>query len=53
MMLDARPIQGAGIDRTTIRERLAMTPTQRSTLGVQEAESLLALRRGRLLRRYR
>ena len=37
-----------GIDRTLIRDRLAMTPSQRSRLGVQEARATLRLSRGTL-----
>ena len=37
-----------GVDTTLIRDRLAMTPSQRSRLGVQEARALLRLSEGRL-----
>lgn len=48
MSLETRPIPGGGVDRTLIRARLAMTPLERSRLGVQEARAMLALQRGRL-----
>ncbi len=50
MTLEMRPIPGFGIDRTAIRERLLMTPLERSQLGVQEAHAMIALQRGRLRR---
>ena len=50
MTLEARPVPGFGIDRTAIRDRLTMTPLERSRLGVQEAQAMLTLQRGRLRR---
>jgi hypothetical protein len=35
------------VDRTLIRERLAMTPAERSRRGVEEARALLVLMRAR------
>ena len=49
LTLAALPVDN-GIDRTAIRERLAMTPAERSRLGVQEANALIALTRRRLRR---
>ena len=50
MTLEVQPLSGSGIDLTAIRERLAMTPTERNRLGVQEANALLRLQQGRLRR---
>ena len=50
LTLDTRPLHGVGIDRTAIRERLAMSPAQRSRLGVQEAAAMRSLGRARLRR---
>jgi hypothetical protein len=50
MSLEIKPVAGAGIDLTAIGVRLAMTPLQRSRLGVQEAMAMRALQRGRLNR---
>lgn len=48
MTVEVRPVSGSGIDLSTIRERLAMTPLERSRLGVQEANAMLWLMRGQL-----
>lgn len=36
--------QGKGVDRTLIRQRLALTPAQRVRLAVTEARNLQAFR---------
>lgn len=41
--LEALPALGIGLDRSQIRARLDMTPTQRSRLATQEARALLRL----------
>lgn len=41
----ARPRTGEGIDRSTIRQRLAMTPAERARVAVQEARNIEAFRR--------
>jgi transcriptional regulator with XRE-family HTH domain len=46
--LEIRPAGGLGVDRTAIRERLAMTPSERHHLGVNEARAMLLLERARL-----
>lgn len=48
--LEMRPRSGEGVDRSLIRARLAMTPGQRSQLGVQEARAMIALERAKLRR---
>lgn len=53
MSLAITPLPGSGIDRSAIRERLAMTPLERSQLSVQEAHAMQALSRGRLQRTAR
>ena len=50
MALEIQPRGESGIDLTIIRERLAMTPTERSRLGVQEADALLGLEQSKLRR---
>ena len=50
LTLETRPLRGVGVDRSAIRERLAMSPAQRSRLGVQEAAAMLSLGRARLRR---
>ena len=50
MALELKLVADAGIDVTIIRERLAMTPLERSQLGVQEANAMLRLERGQLRR---
>ena len=50
MTLESRLIPGSDVDRSAIRRRLSMAPSQRSRLGVQEARAILALRRGSLRR---
>jgi transcriptional regulator with XRE-family HTH domain len=50
MTLEIRPASDTGIDVTMIRARLAMTPIERSRLGVQEANAMLRLERGQLRR---
>ena len=50
MALETRPAPGAGIDVSIIRQRLAMTPLERSRLGVQEAVAMQTLRQGHLRR---
>lgn len=49
LTLAALPADG-GIDRSAIRERLAMTPAERGRLGVQEANAMRTLTRGRMRR---
>lgn len=53
MVLSARPPGGSGVDRSLIRERLAMTPAERSRLGVQEARAMAMLGRRQLHRSVR
>ena len=43
MRLEPVPRTGQGIDRTTIRRMLALTPRQRLALAVKEARNLDAL----------
>ena len=50
MTLEIKPAAGFGVDLSTIRERLAMTPLERSRLGTQEAIAMLRLERARLRR---
>jgi hypothetical protein len=38
--LEVRPRLGIGLDRTGIRELLALTPAERARLAVQEARNL-------------
>ncbi|MBW3563922.1 MAG: hypothetical protein KY459_04270 [Acidobacteria bacterium] len=38
------PEKGTGVDRTLIRQRLALTPAQRVRLAVREARNLQAFR---------
>jgi predicted transcriptional regulator len=40
--LESRPRLGQGLDRTVIRELLALTPGQRARLAAQEASNLAA-----------
>ncbi len=47
MSLEAIPRAGAGIDRSTIRKMLALTPEQRLQLAAKEARNLSALRPNR------
>jgi transcriptional regulator with XRE-family HTH domain len=44
MRLEPAPRAGQGIDRTTIRRMLALTPRQRLELAAKEARNLQALR---------
>jgi len=44
MSLVAVPRAGTGIDRSTIRKMLALTPEQRLKLAAKEARNLAALR---------
>jgi predicted transcriptional regulator len=44
MRLEAVPRAGQGIDRTTIRRMLALTPRQRLALAAKEARNLERLR---------
>jgi hypothetical protein len=44
MRLEAVPRSGQGIDRTTIRRMLALTPRQRLALAAKEARNLERLR---------
>ena len=44
MRLEAAPRAGQGIDRTTIRKLLALTPRQRLQLAAKEARNLDSLR---------
>lgn len=41
--LASEPVAGRGVDRTAIREMLALSPTERLALAVQEARNLEAL----------
>ena len=41
--LATEPRLGAGVDRTQIRDRLRMTPSERSRLGVDEVMALQRL----------
>lgn len=45
--LEAVPREGIGIDRTTIRQMLALTPSQRLQVATKEARNLERLRRRR------
>jgi len=45
MSLEPLPRAGVGIDRSTIRRMLALTPSQRLRLATKEARNLAALRR--------
>lgn len=44
MSLEPLPRAGAGIDRTTIRRMLALTPRQRLKVATKEARNLAALK---------
>jgi transcriptional regulator with XRE-family HTH domain len=44
--LQSRPMAGRGIDRTTIRQLLALSPGKRARLAATEANNLLSARRG-------
>lgn len=44
MTLEAMPRAGAGIDRSTIRRMLELTPSQRLALAAREARNLAKLR---------
>lgn len=48
MSLALFPLSGTGVDRTTIRKMLALTPRQRLTLATKEAANLERLRPRRL-----
>lgn len=50
MTLEIKPAAGFGVDLTLIRERLSMTPLERSRLGVQEAKAMMRLERARFRR---
>ena len=50
MTLTARPSDD-GIDRSVIRERLALTPSERHRLAAKEANAALRLLRGRMVPR--
>jgi transcriptional regulator with XRE-family HTH domain len=39
------PRLGTGVDRTLIRDRLALSPEQRAGLAIQEARAVSAIRR--------
>ena len=41
--LSSEPIAGRGVDRTAIREMLALSPGERLALAVEEARNLAAL----------
>jgi len=43
--LEARPLQGLGIDRSAIRELLRLAPAERAQLATEEARNLEALLR--------
>jgi len=43
-LLEPAPRLGVGVDRTGIRERLSLTPSQRLELTVQSARNLAQLR---------
>ena len=45
--LESRPRLGVGIDRSTIRELLALSPIERARLATLEARNLSAVVRGR------
>jgi transcriptional regulator with XRE-family HTH domain len=47
MSLEPLPRPGAGIDRTTIRKMLALSPRQRLRLSMKEARNLEAMKRRR------
>jgi transcriptional regulator with XRE-family HTH domain len=51
--LDVRPIEPSSVDRSLLRDRLALTPLERSRLGVQEARALSALVGARIIRSRR
>ncbi len=48
MSLELIPRAGIGVDRTTIRRMLALTPRQRLRLATKEARNLGAMNRRRL-----
>lgn len=41
--LEAEPILGVGVDRTLIRERMALSPVERSQRATDEGRALLRL----------
>lgn len=41
--LDVQPRAGAGVDRTTIRALLKLTPAERAALAVDEARNVVAV----------
>ena len=49
--LSAHPAESPGVDRSLIRDRLALTPLERSRRGTDEALAMLRLGRARLRRR--
>jgi transcriptional regulator with XRE-family HTH domain len=46
--LDVSPVGGEGVDRTAIRQLLALTPAERADLAVQEGRALEAVPIGAL-----
>lgn len=44
MALEVAPRRGAGVDRTTIRRMLALTPRERLRLAAKEAQNLERLK---------
>ena len=44
MSLEAMPRGGTGVDRSTIRRMLALTPQQRLRIATKEAQNLEAIR---------
>lgn len=50
MCLEIKPLSNTGLDLSLIRERLSMTPLERSRLGVAEAHALRAMERATIHR---
>ena len=50
MRLEAQPIAGEGVDRSTIRRMLALTPAERLEVATREARALSELRPARVRR---